>query len=76
MRGRRLHNAIVNELAWTCRAHGAWARTEAYLGPRVGWADIVAGNGTRLLLIEVELTPARVGSDLAKAIGNRIVHVT
>lgn len=69
MRGAYLHNIVlVDRIAQLLRSRGVTVHTEHYLGPGVGFADLLAQrNGVRVL-IEVERTPARVPGDIAKAI--------
>jgi hypothetical protein len=69
MRGSLTHNWIVEQLAKTARYSGLKAATEVYLG--CGYADLLlqAGDGdtAQTILVEIELSPARIERDFAKA---------
>ena len=69
MRGSLTHNWIVNQLSLTARSVGLRAATEVYLG--CGYADllvhIVDGDNAKVVLVEVELSPARIERDFTKA---------
>lgn len=69
MRGTYLHNTVlVDPIAQHLRSRRVTVYTEHYLGPGVGFADLLAQRDGVRVLIEVEQTPARVPGDIAKAI--------
>ena len=69
MRGSLTHNWMIQQLAGTGRSVGLKAATEVYLGS--GYADLLiyAGNGdtAKIILVEIELSPARIERDFSKA---------
>lgn len=67
-RGSSIHNEImVRRLLRALTTTGARVRVEAYLGPNVGYADLLAELGPLRVVIEAERTHRRVRADMAKA---------
>ena len=65
LRGGRLHNLLVSTLEAEAHKHGFWTRTEAFVGS--GFADLVVGNQSLVILIEVELGSRRADLDIEKS---------
>ncbi len=67
-RGSSIHNeAMVRHLLRAVTSTGARVRVEAYLGPNVGYADLLAELGSLRVIVEAERTHRRVLADLRKA---------
>lgn len=67
-RGSSIHNEVmVRRLFRALTTTGARVRVEAYLGPNVGYADLLAELGPLRVVIEAERAPRRALADLEKA---------
>lgn len=76
IRGRAIHNVgMVNRLHQVALDHGAPARVEAYLGPNLGYADLLIEAGDLKVIVEAERSPRRVHRDLAKAAAIHATHL-